>query len=128
MHCPVCGEPLIIVERNNIEVDYCISCNGFWLDAGELELLYQISNGSSDIMSPFKYPAVKSDEKKYKCPICSSVLKKVRINEIIVDVCPNMDGIWFDKGELSEVINKFQNSSEKSEVINFLGENFCKSK
>ena len=127
MNCPVCGKPLIILERNNIEVDYCLSCNGFWLDAGELEILYQIFNGNSDIMSPFKYPSIKSDERKYKCPVCSAKMKKVRINGIVVDVCPNTDGIWFDKGELSDVINKLGNSSEKSEIINFLGENFCKS-
>ena len=115
------------MERNNIEVDYCLSCNGFWLDAGELELLYQIFSGNSDITSPFEYNAIESDEKKYKCPICSAKMNKVRIKGIVVDVCPNMDGIWFDKGELSDVINKLSGSSKKSEIINFLGENFCKS-
>lgn len=31
--------PLIIVERNGIEIDYCPSCRGVWLDRGELEKL-----------------------------------------------------------------------------------------
>ncbi|MGA1867251.1 MAG: zf-TFIIB domain-containing protein [bacterium] len=38
--CPHCHSPLVIYSADNftpdIEVDYCTSCNGFWLDAGEL--------------------------------------------------------------------------------------------
>lgn len=39
MDCPVCKKSLIVVERDNIELDYCIACKGFWFDAGELGLL-----------------------------------------------------------------------------------------
>jgi uncharacterized protein len=31
--------PLIIIERNGIEIDYCPACRGVWLDRGELEKL-----------------------------------------------------------------------------------------
>ena len=126
MNCPVCGEPLIILERNNIEVDYCLSCNGFWLDAGEFEILHQMFNGGDNIRSPFEYPSVKSTESKRKCPKCSVKMNKIRINGVLLDCCPNMDGIWFDKDELSSVLNQFEESSQKNEIINFLGENFCK--
>ena len=37
--CPVCDEPLLIVEFEDVEADYCASCLGVWLDEGELELL-----------------------------------------------------------------------------------------
>ncbi len=38
--CPQDGlTPLIIIERNGIEIDYCPSCRGVWLDRGELEKL-----------------------------------------------------------------------------------------
>ena len=38
MKCPVCSLELIVVERNGIELDYCIQCQGFWFDAGEINL------------------------------------------------------------------------------------------
>jgi len=39
MICPVCKYDMIVVEYQNIELDYCNSCKGVWFDSGELELL-----------------------------------------------------------------------------------------
>jgi Zn-finger nucleic acid-binding protein len=42
MHCPVCKDPqLVISERQGIEIDYCPSCRGVWLDRGELDKLIE---------------------------------------------------------------------------------------
>jgi hypothetical protein len=41
MHCPKCGEELIILAMQGVEVDKCPSCSGLWLDAGELERLVE---------------------------------------------------------------------------------------
>jgi len=37
MHCPKCGMKLIEIDYRGIAVDKCSSCEGVWLDAGELE-------------------------------------------------------------------------------------------
>lgn len=37
MKCPHCNETLLMTERYNIEIDYCPSCRGIWLDKGELD-------------------------------------------------------------------------------------------
>lgn len=39
MHCPKCGMALEPLNLEGIEVDRCRSCNGTWLDEGELEQL-----------------------------------------------------------------------------------------
>ncbi|QYD67967.1 zf-TFIIB domain-containing protein [Paraburkholderia edwinii] len=40
MKCPVCKTPnLLMTERQSIEIDYCPSCRGVWLDRGELDKL-----------------------------------------------------------------------------------------
>ena len=39
MKCPACHSALIVIEREEIEVDWCPSCHGLWFDEGELELL-----------------------------------------------------------------------------------------
>lgn len=36
MICPVCASELKAVERQGVELDYCPSCKGIWLDQGEL--------------------------------------------------------------------------------------------
>ena len=39
MYCPLCGDALKAVERQNIEIDWCPQCGGLWLDQGELNEL-----------------------------------------------------------------------------------------
>ncbi len=122
MNCPVCNVPFITVERKNIEVEYCLSCNGFWLDRGELELINEILGLNAKINSPFNEKEISTAEKKYKCPKCNKIMKKVKINDVIIDVCPNNDGIWFDKNELSKILNN--SNKENGRIIKFLGEFF----
>ena len=41
MDCPVCKNAMIVLELDEVEVDYCADCRGVWLDSGELELLLE---------------------------------------------------------------------------------------
>jgi len=44
MKCPVCKEPdLIMSERQGVEIDYCPTCRGVWLDRGELDKILEKS-------------------------------------------------------------------------------------
>jgi Zn-finger nucleic acid-binding protein len=47
MKCPVCDVPLVMTERQNIEVDYCPKCRGVWLDRGELDKIIERSAGQA---------------------------------------------------------------------------------
>ncbi len=39
MHCPKCGLQMQEVRLRGVDVDVCFSCNGIFLDQGELEKL-----------------------------------------------------------------------------------------
>ena len=41
MTCPVDGATLVMSERQNIEIDYCPTCRGVWLDRGELDKIIE---------------------------------------------------------------------------------------
>ncbi len=43
MKCPTCNETLLMSEKNGIEIDYCPSCRGIWLDRGELDKIIERS-------------------------------------------------------------------------------------
>ena len=43
MLCPVCGTQLAMSERQGVEIDYCPSCRGVWLDRGELDKIIERS-------------------------------------------------------------------------------------
>jgi len=135
MICPRCKSDMIVVEHNKIELDYCTKCHGVWFDYGELELLLE----SMSLESPNLFlgnildsEEAASSEKKLRCPICSQKMKKTTIGqqrEILIDVCWQGDGLWFDGGELGQLIEQMANEplgrpDSQHHIIAFLGEVF----
>jgi Zn-finger nucleic acid-binding protein len=53
MPCPVDGTALVMSERSGIEIDYCPTCRGVWLDRGELDKI--IERGGEQ--APARQPA-----------------------------------------------------------------------
>ena len=47
MVCPVDRTPLVMSDRQNIEIDYCPTCRGVWLDRGELDKIIERSAAAS---------------------------------------------------------------------------------
>jgi Zn-finger nucleic acid-binding protein len=43
MTCPVDGAVLVMSDRQGIEIDYCPTCRGVWLDRGELDKIIERS-------------------------------------------------------------------------------------
>lgn len=41
MNCPVDGAELRMTERQGVEIDYCPTCRGVWLDRGELDKILE---------------------------------------------------------------------------------------
>jgi hypothetical protein len=55
MKCPKCGMGLIEIDYKGIRVDKCSSCEGIWLDAGELEAISKFEKtGLDKLFSVFK--------------------------------------------------------------------------
>ena len=135
MKCPACSNLMIVVEHENIELDYCTECSGVWFDAGELELLLErmeLEGSSLSLDGILTSPEAKSAEKKRKCPICRQKMKKATVGhepEVLIDACQRGDGLWFDKGEVVQLITQLsdkpsQVTDSQGRVITFLGEVF----
>ncbi|MBY0322058.1 MAG: zf-TFIIB domain-containing protein [Reyranella sp.] len=43
MLCPQCKIDLVMADRQGVEIDYCPSCRGVWLDRGELDKIIERS-------------------------------------------------------------------------------------
>ncbi len=42
MKCPTCTDStLVMADRSGIEIDYCPTCRGVWLDRGELDKIIE---------------------------------------------------------------------------------------
>lgn len=106
---------MITLELEDVEIDHCIDCGGIWLDAGELELLLDDSDQAEKLLKSFDI-AQKCAEKPRKCPICLKKMQKITVGKspppLLIDKCQKGDGLWFDAGELSDIIEKSQLDSE----------------
>lgn len=52
MLCPNCKTPLSIADRAGIEIDFCPTCRGVWLDRGELDKIIERAAGSMPTSGP----------------------------------------------------------------------------
>ncbi len=133
MKCPACKSIMIVVEHEQIELDYCPDCGGVWFDAGELELLLETMQLEQSLLSLdaiLTSPEAKSDEKKRRCPMCHKKMQKATVGhnpEVLIDACSRGDGLWFDAGEVGQLITQASSAGEadsQGRVITFLGEVF----
>jgi uncharacterized protein len=52
MLCPADQTPLTMSERQGIEIDYCPTCRGVWLDRGELDKIIERSAAAQPQAAP----------------------------------------------------------------------------
>ena len=133
MICPACKNPMMVMEYNKIELDYCNSCNGVWFDNVELDLLMKSLDLAEDtllLQKMMSCPEIQLEGKKRRCPICGKNMKLVNVGEgqdLVVDVCYNGHGLWFDGGELPQLLNqeaKHCGPERSSSVYGFLSDAF----
>ncbi len=115
MDCPACKGIVAVVEYERIELDYCTNCSGVWFDAGELELLAERLSLEGDAISLpdiMDLPEAKVPEKARRCPICAQEDERrsrpASDPTVLLDVCPRQDGIWFDSGEVGQVLGQLK--------------------
>jgi len=105
MICPKCHVPMIVVEYDDVELDYCLQCEGLWFDSGEIELVGAKSGVHAG--DCFSTRPADTKEARLKCPICRKKMDKRLLGStepVLADVCPVCDGLWLDKGELEQVL------------------------
>jgi len=126
--CPICkNEPMIVLELNEVEIDYCLNCKGIWLDAGELELLLGSSTETEEFLNSFNIDD-QTKEKKLKCPICNKKMEKTLVigdKKVRIDKCKANHGIWFESGELEDIL-KMASFGKDDKILILLKDMFGK--
>ncbi len=111
---------MLILHYQATELDFCEQCQGVWLDAGELEELA----GTSDdpILIALHQKDGDANKQQRLCPRCDARLVEIAVSgtELKLDRCPKGHGLWFDEGELRQILNIFRQKSEAGKTIQFL--------
>jgi Zn-finger nucleic acid-binding protein len=120
---------LIIVEHQQIELDWCPACKGLWFDADELDLFAESSGRTLDLAAIALASAASGTHLQRSCPRCR---KRMEVRDLdlfpplTVDLCPQGHGIWLDHGELGQLLSELPQSATApaQDVVSFLGEVF----
>lgn len=65
MPCPVCKVPLVMSDRQGVEIDYCPQCRGVWLDRGELDKIIERSGAQEAPAAPAPQPQRGYEQRPY---------------------------------------------------------------
>jgi Zn-finger nucleic acid-binding protein len=110
MNCPRCNIELtnktILDFKYFLNIDYCGSCGGIWLDNGEITRLEKTIEPT--FYEIRKIPNNQEQQEILKCPLCdtSEILQKAqhfRDKHVIIDYCAVCKGIWLDTGEIEAI-------------------------
>ena len=109
MICPICRKVLVILEVEEVELDVCAEKHGLWFDVQELGQLFAkfgVPEDLQDLENRLeKLPHVGA---RRHCPRCRARMEPVKApnapETLILDRCPQGDGLWFDRGELEALL------------------------
>jgi Zn-finger nucleic acid-binding protein len=111
MQCPVCKLDQVIVEYQGLELDLCINGCGTWFDADELRQLFESIEARAELQDLEQrleeLPRAERGPTR-RCPRCRGRMRRVRApgsGGVILDRCRRGHGLWFDPGELEEILS-----------------------
>ena len=80
MKCPVDDVTLVMSERSGVEIDYCPTCRGVWLDRGELDKILDRMAGGPPSPAPSS-PAPPAPAPTSAAPAAPPLLPPPLLNE-----------------------------------------------
>ncbi|HQB43134.1 MAG TPA: zf-TFIIB domain-containing protein, partial [Polyangiaceae bacterium] len=106
--CPRCQSHLVNRRYADLEVNECDQCGGLHIEPSMLDRIVQARDASTGLRLALpKREFQKEISVSYvRCPVCERMMNRQvfgRFSGIIVDVCRD-HGVWFDAGELAEVL------------------------
>lgn len=103
MNCPKCQAELHEMRIEGVDLDFCSSCLGIWFDKDEMAFMAELPVDVPDASESEK-DARKTDD---NCPRCGEIkleeMTFAYMEDLLIDRCPQCQGIWLDKGELPKV-------------------------
>lgn len=105
--CPRCLERLAESNSSGYATRKCLYCNGIWIGRASLEALLSEEKSAislDDLVSTILGEGTHSESDR-ACPACTpKKLHHVRVGPADLDLCPACGGIFFDEGEIEQVL------------------------
>lgn len=108
--CPNCNKKMskLLLNDYGFNIDICQSCGGIWVDKSE-DVCVADSSVLQGVLEKAEISSLDDLQKILFCPACSSLMDKDVIpsteREIVIDVCKNCGGKFFDYSDLLALKN-----------------------
>ncbi len=111
--CPRCKAAMGKLKLGIYDVVECTRCEGMWIDGAVLQQICndaQKQEAVAGIPATVPAPGGRPLEAIHyiPCPVCRTLMNRVNFGHcsgVVVDVCPQKHGTWFDKDELRRVVD-----------------------
>ena len=130
MKCPDCQHDLKPVDCKGVLVHECTHCKGKWFERTELKKLIDKDDDTLRWLDfdPFGKDAeqlsVASDGRI--CPYCLHKMQSLKYMDslVVIDKCPQCQGVWLDPGELTKIVNYLENKVDSESSKSLLKDTF----
>jgi Zn-finger nucleic acid-binding protein len=101
---------MIALQRAGVEIDFCASCKGTWLDAGELETIAELAGvAPGGLRAALEGSGGRGRQTRRRCPRCPRRLTRFELGTgkeaVELERCAAGHGLWLDQGEIGSVIS-----------------------
>ena len=108
MKCPRCIENMEPVDITGHEAWSCIYCHGHWVELKTLENISRELSPGQEQAAPIQLrelnPHAEGDR---VCPTCPGInLHVLKADGLELDICKGCKGLFFDDGELEQVVGE----------------------
>ncbi|MCW4205431.1 MAG: zf-TFIIB domain-containing protein [Candidatus Thiodiazotropha lotti] len=122
MDCPRCIEKMEETTSKGIITHTCFYCNGTWINSDSLKIILENENNTLlqiDLKNSFE--SLKVTNKDRHCPECKNQqLFQIIVRGVELDLCPECIGVFFDEGELKQLLPSLENKSKETGVGSYL--------
>src|SRR5262245_11059832 len=114
LRCPACTGALAASTRDAGRTFDCAACGGRWVDAPAMRALLGPLPASLTPDARYRLrakwpwsPVAPPKEPERECPRCRKPMRRrpsTPAGPVWIDVCPAKHGLWFDRGELEQLV------------------------
>ncbi len=122
MDCPRCKEKMEQTLTKGIGTHTCFYCNGTWIDSSSFKNILENEHNTS-LQTGIKrsFHSLKARNESRYCPECNNQqLFQIIVQGVELDLCQECIGIFFDEGELKELLPQLETKSNETGVGSYL--------
>jgi Zn-finger nucleic acid-binding protein len=106
INCPKCAASMVHIQIDDVTIDHCTRCAGFWLDALELDRL-RAAGAARSIVKLQPASAQPGPRKPMQCPRDNARLIDMALIDqphIRYEACNTCGGMFLDGAELPDAL------------------------